>query len=208
MHRIIVIPAILAVLGCFSDNKNEQSAMKNKGESFEGSDLPNGYFAIDESRDSELNTVPFNSAIDGMESESTFTDKFAAEIADTMNRFSNFFSTHGAFGSLERYDKELPSDWWIDDDFYSTSRVLAVDILNPNLQTYAIIEGIREELRQLDEDWMILMHHDNDFDALGNFVERPGSYRIWIRTDRVEIYAERPEDVDNLMNSLPGENRG
>lgn len=205
-HYIISMMAVLAVIGCISEDIKERSVMKNNdGDTFEGRRLPNAYFLIDELRNSELNTAPFNHAIDGMESESRFTDEFAAEIGETKKRFSNFFSKHGEYGSLERYDEKLPSDWWIGDDFYSTSRVLAVDILNPRLQVYAIIEGVRRELQKLDEDWMILMSHDNDYDALGDFVGRPGSYSIWIRADRVEIFTERPEDIEIFMNSLPND---
>ena len=203
-HYIVLMMAGLALIGCISEDKNERPAMsKNDGGIFEGSQLPNAYFLIGESRNNKLNTVPFNAAMDGMESESMFTDKFASEIAETRKRFSNFFSKHGEYGSLGRYDEKLPSDWWIGDDFYSTSRVLAVDILNPKLQVYAIIEGVRQELRKLDEEWMILMSHDNDYDALGDFVGHPGSYSIWIRADRVEIFTERPQDIENLINSLP-----
>ena len=205
-HYIISTMVVFAGIGCISEDIKERSVVSsNDSDTFEGRRLPNAYFLIDELRNSELNTAPFNHAIDGKESEARFTDEFAAEIGETKKRFSTFFSKHGEYGSLERYNEKLPSDWWISDDFYSTSRVLAVDILNPKLQVYAIVEGVRQELQKLDEDWMILMSHDNDYDALGDFVGRPGSYSIWIRADRVEIFPERPEDIEIFMNSLPND---
>ena len=167
------------------------------------SPLPNDYVIIDKSRHDELSTAPFNDAVDGMETESRFTDEFSKEIADTMERCSKLFSKYGKFGSLERYEEKLPSDWWIGDDFYSTSRVLSVDILNPKLQDYKVIEDVRRELGKLESEWMLLMSHDNDYDELGDFVGGDGSYSIWIRADGVEIFFERPVDIENLINSLP-----
>ncbi|QEG22221.1 hypothetical protein MFFC18_20970 [Mariniblastus fucicola] len=205
-RSILLALIVLTTLGCTT---REYSAKDDKTQmASTDSPLPNGYVIIDEARRNELNAVPFNDAVDGMETESRFTDEFAAEIADTMERFSKVFSKYGEFGSLERYEEKLPSDWWIGDDFYSTSRVLSVDILNPKLQDYKIVEDVRRELRKLESEWMLLMTHDNSYDALGDFVDRDGSYSIWIRSGSVEIFSERPEDIENLINSLPPKSGG
>lgn len=164
-------------------------------------DLGGGVCLIDRVRHDYLKEVPFNPATDGMASKNMFTDKFAAEIANVMKVYSDYFKLHGEFGSSERYGK-LPSDWWMGDDFYSTSRVLFVDLLNPKLQSIEVVRGVQKLLFSLDNDWMILLGHDNDHNAKGEWVGEDGEYWIWITSSKVEIYSERPQDLDHLMDSL------
>ena len=124
----------------------------------------------------------------------------------TMNRFSEQFNNgsvmeactdllarHGVFGSQDRYSKGLASDWWINDDFFSVSRVLSIDILDARLQTYVVMEGLRNLLFNFSSDWMLMVGHDNAFDNRGQFVGKPGSYYFWIRKEIVEIYSEEPK---------------
>lgn len=164
-------------------------------------DLGGGICLVDRVRHDYLKKTPFNPATDGMASKNMFTDKFATEISYVMKIYSNYFKQHGEFGSSDRYGK-VPSDWWMGDDFYSTSRVLYIDILNPKLQSIDVIRGVQELLPTLDNDWMILLGHDNDYNAKGELVGEDGEYWIWITSSKVQIYSERPEDLHHLMESL------
>jgi hypothetical protein len=168
--------------------------------------IAEGCFLIDSCRHKQLQSTPYNPAVDGMASKNMFTHKFAKEIANTRNVFSEYFEKHGEFGSQERYAQGLPSDWWIGDDFYSTSRVLCIDLLNPKLQDFKIIRGAQEILSKLDNKWMLLIGHDNDFDARGVFVGKPGTYSIWVTSEEIEVYTEREEDIKVLLDSVPKTN--
>lgn len=164
-------------------------------------DLGDGIYLVDRVRHDFLNGTDFNPETNGMASENMFTEKFAAEIANVMTVYSDYLEQHGEFASLDRYGK-LPSDWWIGDDFYSTSRVLFVDLLNPELQKIEVIQGAQDLLSTLDHDWMVLLSHDNDYDAKGNFVGKEGEYSIWITASKIQVFSERPEDIHHFMESL------
>jgi hypothetical protein len=79
---------------------------------------------------------------------------------------------------------------------------LFIDLLNPRLQSIEIIRGAQELLTTLEHDWMILLGHDNDYDATGQYVGDDGEYWIWITASKVEIYSERPEDIQLFMESI------
>ena len=164
-------------------------------------DLGDGICLIDQVRNDSLIGTAYNPAMDGMASENMFTDKFATEIASVKKVYSNYFEQHGDFGSSDRYGV-VASDWWIGDDFYSTSRVLFIDLLNPKLQSIEVIRGAQNLLTTLENDWMILLSHDNDYNAKGEWVGEDGKYWIWITSSKVQIYSERPEDIHYLMDSL------
>jgi hypothetical protein len=164
--------------------------------------LPKGYSIIDRNEHDLINHTPFNPALDGYASESQFSASFAREISSVMTRFAKFFSKHGTFGSLERFEK-LPSDWWFDEDFFSNSRVLSVDLLSARMQRYEILEGVRAELLELDNEWMLCLGHRNEYNSLGEFTGDPGEYSIWITRTSVRLYSERIEDLDVFFESLP-----
>ncbi|XZE35490.1 hypothetical protein SH501x_000988 [Pirellulaceae bacterium SH501] len=170
--------------------------------------LPKGFSRIDLDRNNELNDTPFNPAADAFSpgsNQKLFSDRFNQEIIDAMERFSNYFSKFGHFGSLERSQQELPSHWWIGDDFSGDSRVLMVDVLNRELTKFNIITGVQAELSAMDHEWMLLMRHDNDFDDVGDFVGAPGEFWFWVTRDRVEFYSELDGDLDYFYSSIPTE---
>lgn len=164
-------------------------------------DLGEGIYLVDQVRQDFLMQTDYNPATDGMASENMFTKEFAAEIANVMKVYSNYFKQHGEFGSSERYGV-VPSDWWMSDDFHSTSRVLFIDILNPELQTIEVIKGAQNLLSTLENDWMILLSHNNEYNAKGEWVGEDGEYWIWITSSKVQVYSKRPEDLNHLMESL------
>ena len=168
----------------------------------EGKKLAEGCYLIDEKMHEQLNTSPFNPAKDGTASEDKFSQDFASEISAVMTKVSDYFNTTGEFGNLERYSKGLPSDWWMDDDFDSTSRVLFVDLLNPELQTHQVLRGLQTELLELENDWMILVGHNNSFDAKGEYVEEAGEYYFWVDSKKIRVYSDRDEDIQVFMNSI------
>ncbi len=190
------------ILCCnFSSIKEAETIPGSREKSTEAESVE-GLIFIDKARHDELNSSPYNPALDGMASKKRFSDKFAAEISAVREHFLNYFDKFGHYGSLERYNKKLPSDWWIDYDFFSTSRVLFIDLLNPELQNYDILHGAQKELSKLENDWMLLIGHDNDYDQLGDFVEKPGEYYFWINSKRIEVYTEREKDIQIFLNSL------
>jgi len=186
MRKIISYLLTFFCLGCNSEKQVE----KSNSHTAHSNEIATNVFIIDAKRNEELNESPFNKAEDGMESENMFTDKFNNEIGEAMTLMSTYFEKHGEFGSLDRYGK-LPSDWWIGDDFYSTSRVLLVDLLNPKLQRLEVIRGVQAQLQDLPNDWMILLSHNNDHDRYGNYVGKEGEYFIWVTKDKVEVFSKR-----------------
>ncbi len=196
MRKFISCILSIFCVGCNSEKQSEEFVSDSNG----NKEVASGVFLINEERNKYLNETPFNNAEDGMESENMFTDKFNSEIGEMMNLMSKYFEQHGEFGSLERYDK-LPSDWWIGDDFHSTSRVLTVDLLNPKLQNLQIIRGVQERLKDFHNEWMILLTHDNDHDRYGRYVGKEGSYSIWVTKDKVEVFSERMKDIKTLLKS-------
>ena len=150
----------------------------------------------------KIQTTPFNEDKNGLETPNTFSDKFNNEIGQAMEVFKKYFEQHGKFASLERYDEGLPSDWWIGDDFYSTSRVLFIDILNTKLISYDIILGAQKELKKLESNWMLMVGHDNDYDDKGEHVGKPGEYYFWITIDSIKVYSERPEDIAKFTETV------
>lgn len=166
--------------------------------------FPFGYYRIDFARNQEINTQPFNDAHDGYRQDRRdFSDRFTREIIDFKDKISRYFAKFGEFGSLDRYMKNLPSDWWINDDHYNTSRVLMVDVLNPSLTRYEIIEGARDELQTFAYEWMLCLGHNNAYDDRGEHVGTPGEYWFWITADRVKFYSQFDSDLDNFFASLP-----
>ena len=121
-------------------------------------DLPSGYTLIDLERNDEIDSVPFNVAAGAYDESSgklTVSDWWNDEVSYVQKKFRDFFSKYGEFGSYERSYKKLPSDWWIDTDFASESRVLMVDILNPSLTRVEILEDAQAELSTLKNEWML-----------------------------------------------------
>ncbi|MEL7263922.1 MAG: hypothetical protein AAFP69_03790 [Planctomycetota bacterium] len=170
--------------------------------------LPKGISRIDLERNNELNHTPFNPAADAFRpgsNQSFFSDRFNQEIGDVIERFSNYFSRFGHFGSLERSHQKLPSHWWINDDFFGDSRVLMVDVLNRELTKFNIITGAQAELSEMNHEWMLLMAHNNDYDDIGDFVKAPGEFWFWVTRDHVEFYSELDGDLDHFYSSLPTE---
>ena len=194
--KILVLFCLIFLTAC--ERQSKPIAME-KGTVLE--DLGDGIYLVDRVRHDYLNETEFNPETKGMASENMFTDKFAAEIANVMKACSDYLEQHGEFASLDRYGK-LPSDWWIGDDFYSTSRVLFVDLLNPELQTIEVIHGLQRLLSTLDHEWMVLLAHDNDYDAKGDYVGEDGEYSIWISASQIQIFSERPDDIHHFMESL------
>ena len=194
--KMFVLSCLVFLTAC--ERKSELIVVE-KGTVLE--DLGDGIYLVDRVRHDFLNETEFNPETKGMASENMFTDKFAAEIANVIKVCSDYLEQHGEFASLDRFGK-LPSDWWIDDDFYSTSRVLFVDLLNTELQTIAVIQGLQGILSTLDHEWMVLLAHDNDYDAKGDYVGEEGEYSIWITASEVQIFSERPEDIHHFMESL------
>ena len=164
--------------------------------------LPQGYSIIDRHEHDSINHTPFNPALDGYESKSQFSASFASEISVVMGRFTRFFSKHGTFGSLDRF-KKLPSDWWFNEDFFSNSRVLSIDLLSNKMQRHDVLEGVRTELLELDNEWMLLLGHHNEYNSLGEFTGDPGEYTFWITRTSVRVYSERIEDLNEFFESLP-----
>jgi len=164
--------------------------------------LPQNYVLIDKSRHEQLRTTEFNPAEDGYESANRLSDRFVDEIHQIKVACSEFLAIHGEFGSVDRYVKQLPSDWWIDDDVFSVSRVLFIELLDSRMQTCTVVEGLRSVLHRLRADWMLMVGHDNAYDNRGQFVGKPGSYYFWIRKETVEIYSETPEDLETYYSSL------
>ena len=164
--------------------------------------LPNGYTIIGLDRHTELTNSPFNPDLNGQENENRFTEEFANELANVKTKLHSFFEKYGVCGSLERSENGLSSDWWINCDHYSTSRDVFVDLLNPKLQSRELITALQNEIATFDNDWMIILSHDNAYDATGEFTGKPGEYSIWVSPERVEIYSERVDDVQNLLDSL------
>ena len=167
--------------------------------------LPVDYILIDKQRHEQLSKTMFNPADDGLESEKRFSDQFNKEILHTMKACSDYLAQYGEFGSYKRYKDGLESDWFIGEDFYCVSRVLFIDILNPKLQSYSIIQGLRNILSSFPTKWMLMVGHNNDFDNKGQYVEREGEYYFWIREEIVEIYKERDEDLSQFYHSLRGQ---
>ncbi len=166
--------------------------------------LPLGYRRIDSARNHELNTQPFNEAYDGYRQDgSDFSDRFTREIREFKSMISDFCATFGVYGSLDRFLDKLPSDWWINDDHYSSARVLMIDILNPALTRYEVIEGAREVLRTFPHEWMLCFGHNNAYNDCGQHVGNPGEYWFWIKADRVEFYSELDSDLEVFFKSLP-----
>jgi hypothetical protein len=165
--------------------------------------LPLGYVLINKERHEQLNATMFNPAADGKESENRFSDKFNTEISNIMESCSEFLGRHGEFGSVDRYVEGLPSDWWINSDFFSVSRVLFIELLDSKMQSYAILEGLRELLFKLPSEWMLMVGHDHAYDNnAGESGEEAGSYYFWIRKEMVEVYSDRPEYLDAFYRSL------
>ena len=164
--------------------------------------LPEGYSLIGKDRHEQLTVGEFNPALDGMESESRFSETFNDEIQQVMTACSKFLAQHGEFGSYQRSKNGLASDWWISDDFYSVSRVLHVDLLDSRMQTYSIVQGLREILVKLPSVWMLAVGHENAYDNRGQWVGKPGEYCFWIRRENVEIYSKRGKDVLSFFESL------
>jgi hypothetical protein len=157
---------------------------------------------IDREEHDSINHTPFNPALDGYASKSQFSATFAQEISVVMTRFTRFFSKHGTFGSMDRFEK-LPSDWWFNEDFFSNSRVLSIDLLSPRMQRSDILEGVRSELLELDNEWMLLLGHRNEYNSFGEFTGDPGEYAFWVNRTSVRIYSERTEDLKVFFESLP-----
>jgi hypothetical protein len=165
-------------------------------------ELPPGYVIIGKERHKQLETNMFNPAGDGLVAENRFSDRFYNEIASVIKACSEVLAQHGEFGSQDRYYKGLASDWWMDDDFHSASRVLFIDVLDRRMQTHVVMEGLRNILFKLPSDWMLMVGHDNGFDNRGQFVGEAGSYYFWIRKEIVEVYSERPEDIATFYCSI------
>ena len=168
----------------------------------EGISLPASYLLIDTQRHQQLEKTMFNPAKDGLASELKFSEEFNNEIRRIMKACSKVLSRYGEYGSYDRYRQGLASDWWISDDFYSISRVLSVEILNPKLQSFTVIESLREVLPTLPTKWMLLIGHDNDYDDKGVYVGREGEYWFWVREEGIEVYVERPDDLIPFYRSL------
>ncbi|RYD71579.1 MAG: hypothetical protein EOP84_24660 [Verrucomicrobiaceae bacterium] len=134
--------------------------------------LPEGYFRIDSDRRDQLTGTKFNPPPNG------FDEAFSEELNAFWKEIFNHFSRLGEYGSDERFDKKLPSDWWISDDGYWDSRGLGVDILNPEFQAYGAIEGVRDFLRNLPDAWAVFLYHDNAFDSKGSYVQRWGVFHL------------------------------
>lgn len=159
-------------------------------------------YLIDKNRHDKLNMDPYNAALDGMKDKNNFSDEFTSEILEVKKLFTNYFNRFGKFGSLERYYDKKPSDWWMNDDTYSTARVLFIDLLNPKLQEITIIQGAQKELFKLKNDWMLMIGHKNDYDALGEFIGKTGEYYFWVTKNKIEIYSEKEDDILLFMKSL------
>ena len=168
----------------------------------EGTSLPSGYRLIDIQRHQQLKETMFNPALDGLVSGSRFSEEFNNEIVLIIKACSKVLSEYGEYGSYDRYSQGLASHWWISNDFYSVSRVLSVELLNPNLQSFTVIESLRKVLPTLPAKWMLSIGHDNDFDDKGVYVRKEGEYWFWVREEDTEVYAERPDDLIPFHRSL------
>ncbi|MFH2060421.1 MAG: hypothetical protein ABIJ59_16170 [Pseudomonadota bacterium] len=206
MKIINILIIALLFLNCNCSKAGQKSNMPSE-ENSKLNMIKEGCYLIDRNRHEKLNTTPYNPAQNGQQNKNRFSDNFASEISDIMECFSNYFNKHGKYGKLERYGKES-SDWWIDSDFYSTSRVLFIDLLNPKLQDYKIIQGAQNELAKLQNNWMLMIGHNNEYDALGNYVGKPGEYYFWITKQKIEIYSEREEDILIFIKSIKNPNKG
>ena len=153
--------------------------------------LPTGYSLIDIARQKQILDTAFNPPSEDQ------------ELNDVLEKLHEYFSTLGEFGSQERYEKGEDSDWWINEDGFSDWRSVGVDLLNPKLQTYEVIEGVRAILASFPERWMVFLYHHNIYDAKGRATSNEGEYCIWITLDEVEIFSTGRDEIRILLESFP-----
>jgi hypothetical protein len=194
---IIIILLSLLIINCSETDKRYEE--KGYG-SFEM--IKDTICRIDKNRHDQLEMVTYNPAINGMKDKYNFTDDFKSEIREVDKLFSDYFNKYGKFGSYDRYCDKKPSDWWIDDDGYSTNRVLFIELLNPKLQKINIIKGAQKILYKIKNDWMLRIGHKNLYNASGEYVGLPGEYYFWVTKSKIEIYSEKDDDILILLKSL------